>query len=369
MASAGTNPTSGDRIGGGRFVLERELGRGGRGVVWLALDQQLNEYVAIKCLPPELAADPVALDELQRETKKCRRLSHPNIIRIHDLVQMPNEQPFIALEYIHGADLSAVRMHRSNNLITWAELEPWVFQLCDALSMAHSEQIVHRDLKPTNMMIDERGRLKLADFGIAATMADALNRVTVQPDGSGTLMYMSPQQLQGGAPCATDDIYALGATLFELLAGTPPFHTGDIATQVQHTQPPTPTDRLTELKLQNDIPPHVEQLIMACLAKDAAQRPQTAADITSWLKTGIHTLPEASATSDLETPLRSFREAARRRFSPKTLNWWGKLPVPNRSLYTALMIGAVLIAFEMLVSTLAYGHLFASVKGGFFRPF
>ena len=371
MSVNAPNPDPGDHLGSGRFQLVRELGRGGRGVVWLAHDQQLNEHVAIKLLPPELVADPIALEDLRRETQKNRALSHPNIVRIHDLIQPEDEQPFISLEYIHGHDLSTIRAQRPSRLLTWTEIEPWILQLCDALSTAHSEQIVHRDLKPNNLMIDDRRRLKLADFGIAATMADALNRVTIKPDGSGTLMYMSPQQMDGEPPRATDDIYALGATLFELLAGQPPFHSGDIASQVRHTQPPSPTSRLTELNLQNEIPTHIEQLILACLAKDPVQRPQSASDIAQWIQTGNHTIPENNTASDIDTPLRKLRASLRRRCSDKTLRWWDKLPAPTRSLYTAALIALAWIPVEMLLSTLAHGgNPFATLHGAaLFRPF
>jgi tetratricopeptide (TPR) repeat protein len=272
-------------VGGDRFTLLRQLGRGGMGVVWLARDGELGEDVALKLLPEEMAADLVALNELKRETSKSRRLSHPHIVRTHDLVQMPNEPPFISMEYVNGGMLEAMRLQQSDQIFHWDGLEKWFLQLCDALKYAHEQKIVHRDLKPANMMITEGGDLKLADFGIAASMADSLSRSSVRNVISGTATYMSPQQLQGDVPRATDDIYALGGTLYELLSGRPPFYTGDLTYQIINVEPHPLAERLREMGVENEIPPHINELVMACLAKETARRPQSASVVAEWIRT------------------------------------------------------------------------------------
>jgi hypothetical protein len=273
----------GQPVGGGRYVLNRPLGQGGMGVVWLAHDTRLDEDVALKFIPAEIRGDVTALDDLRRETLKSRRLTHPNIIRIHDLDESPGERPFISMEYVDGPSLAALKAEQEQRLFTWDFLQPLVQQLCEALDYAHGEKVIHRDLKPANMMLDSRGRLKLADFGIAAAVCDSVSRVSQRGDSSGTPAYMSPQQMDGRPPKVTDDIYALGATLYELLASKPPFCQGDIGHQVRNL-PADPLDqRLADLELANDYPDDVAALIMACLAKDPEKRPPSARAVAEWI--------------------------------------------------------------------------------------
>jgi serine/threonine protein kinase len=265
---------SGSQVGDGRFTLLRLLGQGGMGVVWLARDEHLREEVALKFLPPNIRHDAVALDDLRRETSRSRKLTHPHIIRIHDFYRV---EAFISMEFVDGPNLSELRLEKTDRVLPWSFLEPLVRQLCEALNYAHRENIIHRDLKPANMMLDGRGRLKLADFGIAATVSDSVSRVSMARHGwSGTVSYMSPQQLNGQLPQVTDDIYSLGSTLYELLTSRAPFFTGDIAHQVRTVMPQPVEKRLAQLRINNPIPSAVGAAIMACLAKDPEQRPRSA---------------------------------------------------------------------------------------------
>jgi hypothetical protein len=286
---------SGQKVGGGRFTLVQALGRGGMGEVWLARDERLQEEVALKFLPPEVRADPSALDDLRRETARSHRLTHPNIVRIHDFHEPPGEAAFIAMEYVQGWTLAAMRVEQPNRVLSWDYLRPLMQQLCAALDYAHGENVIHRDLKPGNIMVDSRGRLKLADFGIAATVSDSVSRVSQHRATSGTLPYMSPQQLTGKRPSASDDIYALGATLYELLTSKPPFYTGDITHQVLHEKPEPVAERLAGLEIQNPVPGDVAALLMVCLAKEPGQRPQSARAVAGWI--GL----EVSAKPSLES--------------------------------------------------------------------
>jgi len=255
-----------------RYRLERILGQGGMGVVWLAKDEQLNEPVALKFVPPEIRRDKDALKDLRRETQKSRKLSHPNIIRIHDLNQTEAADPFISMEFVAGQTMSALCNQQPNGVFTWEMLRPLAMQLCSALEYAHSQGIVHRDLKPANLMCTERGEVKLADFGISASLTDTMNRVSLDNLSSGTPSYMSPQQIQGGMPSVRDDVYALGATLYALLTSKPPFFRGKVIYQVLHVAPATPEERFKEFGLTNAIPPEISAAIMACLVKDPEQR-------------------------------------------------------------------------------------------------
>jgi serine/threonine protein kinase len=253
------------------------------GVVWLAQDTSLGEQVALKFLPPEVAADPVALNDLRRETVRSHRLTHPNIIRIHDFHQQPDGVAFISMEYVDGPTLSALRLQQPRQVFAWEHLAPLAQQLCAALEYAHGEGVIHRDLKPANVMLDSRGRVKLADFGIAAVVSDSVSRVSARSSSGGTLAYMSPQQLAGSQPTVADDIYALGATLYELLSGRPPFYRGDLTHQVLNVPAQPLEQRLLESGIDNPVPPEVGALIMACLAKDPTLRPASPRGVAEWI--------------------------------------------------------------------------------------
>lgn len=279
------------KVGAGRFTLIKILGRGGMGIVWLARDELLAAEVALKFLPPQIRFDPVALDDLRRETSRSRKLTHPNIIRIHDFYEAKNEEAFISMEYIEGLNLAAVRMEMPGRVLTWEFLAPLVRQLCDGLEYAHGERVIHCDLKPANLILDAKSRLKLADFGIARTLNDTMTRASMNPGTSGTLLYMSPQQLLGNAPQVTDDIYALGATLYELLTSKPPFFSGDFSHQIRHAVPGPLNERLKEWGIASKIPAQVEQVILRCLAKDETKRPQSARDVAVQLGLISHAAP------------------------------------------------------------------------------
>jgi serine/threonine protein kinase len=273
----------GETRGGGRYKIIKQLGRGGMGVVYLALDTDLNEEVALKSFPPEMAVDESALDDMKREVQKSRKLSHPNIIRMHDFVNPPNEDPFVTMEFVEGQELADIRNEQPNKVCAWEDIKDYIVQLCDALTTAHGENTVHRDLKPTQMMINKQGRLKLCDFGIAASMADSLSFSSMKHAVSGTLLFMSPQQMNGEVPRASDDIYALGATLYDLMTGKPPFYTGNVNVQVMTRPAVSMNQRLKEFGIENEIPDYVDQLVLSCLAKEAEHRPASAEEIKNWI--------------------------------------------------------------------------------------
>lgn len=323
-------------MGAGRYQLVRELGRGGMGVVWLAKDLRLGEEVALKFLPTAIAHDSTALDDMRRETLKSRRLSHPNIIRIYDLDETPGEAPFIAMEYISGITLAELKSRQPQRLFSWGEIKPLVRQLCDALEYAHRQKVVHRDLKPGNFMVDEQGVLKLADFGLAATVAESMTRLSRDLGSSGTPVYMSPQQMQSQAPKVADDIYALGATLYELLTSKPPFYAGDIYRQVVEVPAVPLAERLADLELTNEIPGDVSALVMACLAKEPAQRPPSALAVAQWI--GLESQPEEFVIAGGSAPTDSVND--------DVLNDDAAAPVKTKS---GKMIGVVAVVVVIVV--------------------
>ena len=264
----------------GRYTLKTILGRGGMGIVWRAFDEHLERDVALKFLPELIVLDHAALDELKRETKRNLELTHHNIVRIYDFAH-EDHTACISMEYVDGATLSALRVEREAKIFKVAELQPLVAQVCHALEYAHAKaRIVHRDLKPANLMVNASEQLKITDFGIARSLSDSVSMLSMRAT-SGTLLYMSPQQLDGERPSSLDDIYSLGATLYELLTSKPPFFSGAIETQVREKTPVSITARRGELNIGNEdvVPAEWEETIAKCLAKDPAQRPQSAMEL------------------------------------------------------------------------------------------
>jgi tRNA A-37 threonylcarbamoyl transferase component Bud32 len=271
-------PQEGRRVFG-RYVLLEIVGEGGMGVVWRARDEKLEREVALKFLPERVRRDPEAIRELKRETRRCLELTHPNIVRVYDFVE-DKVAAAIAMEYVPGKSLSALKAARPGGCFDAADLLPLLRQICDALDYAHKKaRVVHRDLKPANLLVTDKGVLKVADFGIARSLRDTHSRQTGEERGaSGTLAFMGPQQLESkGKPAPEDDIYALGATLYDLLTGKPPFFGADIFTEIRVSTPAPLAERRAELENSGaPIPAEWERMVLACLAKRAEARPRSA---------------------------------------------------------------------------------------------
>src|SRR5437868_14750050 len=254
------------------------------GVVWLARDEELEREVALKFLPEVVVHDRSLLDELKRETRRSLELTHRNIVRIHDFV-FNESSACISMEYVDGDTLANLRAEKEQTVFEPNDLSGWTGQLCDALDYAHNQaRIVHRDLKPANLMVKKKGDLKVSDFGIARSLGDTVSRLTMEQGRSGTLVYMSPQQLDGERGTHLDDIYSLGATLYELLTSKPPFYSGNIDRQIHERFAPSMTERRKELDIEPAlIPPVWEDAVAACLAKDPSRRPQSTAEVAQRL--------------------------------------------------------------------------------------
>ncbi|TLD71793.1 hypothetical protein FEM03_06550 [Phragmitibacter flavus] len=287
----------GDRVFD-RFMLQKLLGRGGMGVVWLALDERLKREVALKFAPQLIRYDEVAVEELKDETRKGLLLGHPHIVKTYDFL-LDEENAAISMEFIDGESLAGLRAKQPKRIFEVREIEKWVAQLLAALGYAHhSVGVIHRDLKPANLMVDRAGDLKVTDFGIARSITDAINRATLAVGNStGTLAYMSPQQADGRKPEITDDLYAFASTIYELLTGKPPFHSGNIGLQLRHEAAVSATERRAEFGLTDleVIPPIWEETLLACLDKDPAKRPADAGEIAALLglEAVVGTMPVA----------------------------------------------------------------------------
>jgi serine/threonine protein kinase/Tfp pilus assembly protein PilF len=290
----------------GRYTLVKILGKGGMGIVWLARDEELERDVALKCLPDLIIHDAAVLSDLKRETRRCLELTHKNIVRIYDFVH-DERSGCISMEYIDGDTLSKLRCDKTRKVFETAELTDWMRQLCDALDYAHNyAHIIHRDLKPANLMVNQRGELKVSDFGIARSLGDSMSVITMAGGRSGTLSYMSPQRLVGERGTHLDDIYSLGATVYELVTSKPPFYTGNIDRQIWEKIPPSMTVRLKEFEIEAaPIPVLWEEWVAACLAKDPDHRPQSVTEIARQLQMPS---PEAHPRT-----LRSFFQRSKKR--------------------------------------------------------
>src|SRR5205814_1449447 len=225
-----------------------------------------------------------AIDDMKRETRRSRELSHRNIVKVYHFEQ-ENELAAISMEHVDGASLAKLKVDQPGKCFSHIQLSLWLLEIADALDYAHSEgKMVHRDLKPANLMLDSRDRIKITDFGIASSIADSVSQLSAARGSSGTPPYMSPQQASGSAATPADDIYSLGATIYDLMTGKPPFYSGNIQHQVENVVPPSMTVRRDELGNSGEpISEAWEKTVAACLAKDPPNRPLSANEVAERL--------------------------------------------------------------------------------------
>lgn len=246
----------------GSFEIVSLVGKGGMGLVYRARDPQLDRFVALKVIRPEIL-DEAGRERFLREARASSRIQHPHVVTVYSAGQSRG-YPWLAMEFIEGQPLSKVIAARP---VEWRQALKWMIDLLDALEMLHQEGIVHRDLKPDNIMVDGNGEVKLMDFGLASLKAAPA--LTVPGAAMGTVYYMSPEQAMGQAADARSDVFAMGVILYEMLSGQRPF-TGEQAMSVLyaiHNSPPP------KLKLSSLSAPQVlEEILDRGLAKDPAQR-------------------------------------------------------------------------------------------------
>jgi Tol biopolymer transport system component/predicted Ser/Thr protein kinase len=257
----------------GRYEIIEELGIGGMGRVYRARDVKLDEEIALKLIKPEIAAEPTTVERFRTEIKIARRITHKNVCRVYDLHEEARRL-FLSMEYVPGEDLKS--LVRRKGRLSVEEAVSIVKQVCEGLAEAHKLGVVHRDLKPQNIMIDEGGRAKVMDFGIARFVEAP--GLTVTGIMIGTPDYMSPEQAEGRDADQRADLYAVGVILFEMVTGDIPFH-GDTAFSValkrRSEAPPDPG------RLNPAIPEGLRRLILACMEKDREKRYQTSEELLS----------------------------------------------------------------------------------------
>src|SRR5438067_2420727 len=248
----------------GRYSLERELGRGGMGVVYLAREVRLDRPVAIKLLPPSKATDPKLRERFLREARTAAKLSHPNVIPIHAVEEI-GDFVFFAMAYVEGETLT--QRVRQRGPLAPSEASRVLRDVAWALAYAHAQGVIHRDVKPDNILLENTGRVLVADFGIASVVSGAGALATGEVIG--TPEFMSPEQALGEVVDARSDLYSLGIVGFFACSGALPFE-AEKATDVlakQVTEPAPPLSRVAPM-----VPRRLAQAIDRCLAKDPEER-------------------------------------------------------------------------------------------------
>jgi len=257
------------------YNLKREIGRGARSVVYEAQDMRTGQDVAVKLLSLSPAVTPEDAERLiegfEREARIAARLSHPNIVHVHEVSPQQNRH-FLAMEYLNGQTL---RKRMSDGALTPQEAAPILSQIAGALDAVHKAEIVHRDVKPANVMLLPDGTAKLLDFGNARSGKDAA--LTPKGMSAGSPFYMAPEQIKGETGTAATDIWALGVLSYEMLTGHLPFdglNVGGVMFQIMH-EPPAPMP---------DLPPAVQKVLLRALDKRPSQRYPTAGAFVQALK-------------------------------------------------------------------------------------
>jgi len=266
-----------------RFTLVRRLGGGGMGEVWLAEDSELAEPVALKLLDPALSASTGFVDLLRQECSRARSLVHPNIVRVFDF-HAADERFFVSMQYVGGNTLIASRGAAFQTIVHQ------VLMVCDALAYAHRAGVIHRDVKASNVLVDPNGVCYLTDFGLATVISPDGGADGGAPQGGGTLPSMSPQQLAGQPAAVADDVYSLGALLYELLSGAPLFHPDVTPEKIRAAKPAA----LAADQTGQPMPESLSKLVLAMLAKSPEQRPAGIGAVRSVLEDVNADFPPAS---------------------------------------------------------------------------
>jgi eukaryotic-like serine/threonine-protein kinase len=263
----------------GRYLVERLLGSGGMAQVYLVHDEVLDRQVALKILRDQYAEDEEFVQRFRREARSAASLSHPNIVSIYDQGRSEEGAYYIAMEYVPGGTLKE-RIRREVALTPGAAAGV-ALQIADALSEAHEKGVIHRDIKPQNVLVTEKGDVKVTDFGIARAAASASSGATATGTVLGTVDYMSPEQARAESVGTQSDLYSLGVVLYEMLTGTLPYEAeSPIGTAMKHATEPTRSPR----EVNPSIPEPLAILTTKLLAKDPEDRYASAAALSEDLE-------------------------------------------------------------------------------------
>ena len=279
--TANAQPTlsEGTKIGG-CYVLRQNLSKSGDSPVWLASDEVLGKDVTLHFVPAAVAADGRAMTELRQEVKRNRQLIHPNILRVYDFVEDGNHVA-ISMDTFEGESLQDALKKKGR--LDPDEMKPWIAQLAETLADAHRIQLFHRDLSPVNLYLRPNGGLLVANFGVSRVILNSLERAGIVKGAGARLAYVSPQQIDGDRPGASDDIYGFGVLMHKLLAGAPPFAGDDLVPQIRKTVPPPVSVLRAAAGATAPMPASWEKLIAGCLEKTPEARPRNLTDVLTLL--------------------------------------------------------------------------------------
>ena len=318
----------------GPYEVQQFLGRGGMGIVMRALDPQLNRVVAIKVLSPELAVDISSRRRFLREARAAAAVSHPHVVTIHAVAVDDDRLPYLVMECVVGRSLQQ-KIDQTGPL-KMKEILRIGSQIAEGLAAAHKQGLVHRDIKPANILL-ENGieRVKITDFGLARSVDDA--HITRTGEVSGTPQYMSPEQALGQHVDHRSDLFSLGCVLYAMCAGRPPFRGDNVAVVVKRICDGTPRP-ITEIN--PEIPGWMIQTIERLLAKDPAQRFQSAAEVGDVLSGQLAHAQQPQGAYVPPAPSRAPRRSCKKRLAACLPASAGPVqPVSNLLLVTAFAVG------------------------------
>ena len=266
-------PVNVGTILGDRYRIDAVLGFGGMGVVYRANDLKLDQEIALKRIRPDRVS-PERRETLRREIILSRRVTHPNVCRVYDLIEIAGEE-WVSMEYIAGQTLKDIE--ERERMLPLGRGLAIAKGICGGLAAAHRIGVLHRDLKPENVIVGEDGEPRLMDFRIAIESA----HYTGEPGDTvpGTPQFLAPELLQGAMPTQRTDVYAMGVLLFEMFTGRVPFDDNDMAKLVRRVITEKPPKVET---LRPDLPPELRDILERSIAKDPEARPQTLRRRTSW---------------------------------------------------------------------------------------
>ncbi|MFA6455951.1 MAG: protein kinase [Bacteroidota bacterium] len=286
-----------------QYTIIEKLGEGGMGVVYKAQDNKLDRFVALKFLPPHLAASERDKARFIQEAKSAAALNHPNICSIID-IQEHDQQIFIVMEFVDGQTLL-----EKKSSVTQKQAIDYAIQIADGLAAAHEKGIVHRDIKPENIMIRKDGIVQVMDFGLAKLVG--VSRLTKVGSTVGTLGYMSPEQVQGQETDHRSDIFSFGVLLYEMITGKSPFngaHESAILYEIVNVDVPPPS------AVKQEIDPELDRIVMECMEKDSNERMQSmkqiAIDLNRFKRTSSRTrmsrsFPVRVSSDAVQLPVRT----------------------------------------------------------------
>lgn len=290
----------------GPYRIERHLGSGGMGAVYLAWDNRLKRKVAIKSIHPGKELSDERLERLRREAQAIAGINHPAVTQVYDILDQDGRE-FIVMEYVEGQSLTT--------LLTEAPLTPSraievAQQIAEGLTAAHEQGVIHRDLKPENVMIDPSGRVKILDFGLAKSIAEDIDQESLTEEGMvmGTSRAMSPEQAKGQEVDARSDLFSLGSIIYELATGEHPFQASNPLETMQRIVRHRPR---SVLKLRPGVPEELSLLVERLLEKDKTRRPGSAKEVSIALRALSE--GDSTKTSNLTTLDRLTATARRRR--------------------------------------------------------